>query len=120
MTSQCWKKILPGDGPADSDDTSASAGSGAMSPKKTFAPDLTSSVAVAAPMPVAALNRGLATVVGWLKTWGESYPVITTFFPFRLANACSSGMNSAIAHTDQLLSDAVRQVIALTRIDAVV
>lgn len=63
VTSQCWKEILPCCDPLESDDTSASAGSVAISPKKMFAPDLTSSVAVAAPMPVAALDRVLAGVV---------------------------------------------------------
>ena len=50
--------MVPGWEPAESVETSDSAAVVAMSPKKTWAPAETRRVAVAAPMPVAALDWG--------------------------------------------------------------
>lgn len=83
--------MLPCCDSLDSEETSASAGSVATSPKKMLAPDLMSRVAVAAPMPVAALERSLVDVMMSAMKW--PYPVITTFLPFRPVNASLLGTN---------------------------
>lgn len=71
--------------------TRSSAGLIAISPKTTVAPAWTRSVAVAAPIPVAALDLISAGQLGARRV--EAHPVMTTTLSLSWVNAFSSGMN---------------------------